>query len=288
MRMAWSIDHVAVSAFDLERTASFYEDVFGMVKTQLKMPDHPETPIKKDQFAHLLDQVGSSLHLINPTPNFFVKFPNLDQNPTGPHVAITVQDLDAIKQQLEAIPWLYSAPREWGPTGYSRVYTDDPYVTTFEPNQRVNDTIETGRDVKVAVPQDDGRAKWWLDHACAPALDVRASAKWLTGAIGLREQTPPAEAHLSSDKFASFPEEDSARLGIQFAHPDVENGHGGAINRYEKGHFGILVEDLDVIRHALEKIKVPFEEGTELAAPGREVIFARDPSRNVVEVGQRD
>jgi catechol 2,3-dioxygenase-like lactoylglutathione lyase family enzyme len=286
--MAWSIDHVAVCAFDIERSAGFYEDVFGMVKTQLKMPDHPETPIKEGQFAHLLDPVGSSLHLIQPTPNFFVRFPKLDQNPTAPHLAVTVSDLDAVKERLDSLGWGYSAPREWGPTGYVRVYTDEPFLNTFEPNQRVNDTAETGRGVKSAAVPDDGRAKWWIDHACVPSLDVRASAEWLTSTLGMKEQSPPADAPVTSSSFAYFPEEDSDRLGIQFATPDVENGDGGAINRYEEGHFGILVEDLDVIRRALEKINVPFEEGTELAAPGREVIFARDPSRNVVEVGQRD
>jgi catechol 2,3-dioxygenase-like lactoylglutathione lyase family enzyme len=289
--MSWSMDHVAICAHDIEASTSFYEDVFGMVTTQLKLTPHPDQPIQPGQFAHILDPTGSSLHLINPTPNFFVKYKKQNQNPTEPHIAITVDSLETVKGKLKEREWLFEAPQEWGPTGYVRLYTDEHFLNIFEPNEKVNETAETGAAAaaKSAALFDDGRAKWWLDHACVPSLDVRRTADWIAHSLGLTETSLPADAGVDTDQFAFFPEDDgSGRLGVHVADPELlEWEQAGPVNPYDRGHFAVAVEDLDAVKAALDARGSRWEPGPEPAAPGREAIYTRDPSRNVVEISPR-
>jgi catechol 2,3-dioxygenase-like lactoylglutathione lyase family enzyme len=288
--MSWSMDHVAICAYDIPSSTAFYEDVFGMVTTQLKLTPHPDQPIKEGQFAHILDPSGASLHLINPTPNFYVRYKKQNQNPTEPHIAITVDSLETVKGKLNEREWLFEAPQEWGPTGYVRLYTDEHFLNIFEPNERVNDTAETGAVAakKTASLFDDGRAKWWIDHACVPSLDVRQTADWIEHSLGFEEAPLPAGAGVDADKFIFFPEQDSDRLGVHVADPDVlEWEAAGPINPYDQGHFAVQVEDLGKVKTALDDRGARWVDGTEPTAPGREVIYTRDPSRNVVEISQR-
>jgi catechol 2,3-dioxygenase-like lactoylglutathione lyase family enzyme len=284
--MSWSMDHVAICAYDIERSTSFYMDVFGMVPTQLKLTPHPDQPIQAGQFTHILDPVGSSLHLINPTPNFFVKYQKQRQNPTEPHIAITVESLETVKGKLNEREWLFEAPQEWGPTGYVRLYTDEHFLNIFEPNERVNDSAETGAAAAAqsAALFDDGRSKWWLDHACVPSLDVARTAEWLEHSLGL-EQAPLAAAEVAADRFAFFPENGGDRLGVHVADPEVVGWEqAGAVNPYERGHFALRVEDLDRVKAALDSRGARWVPGGKPADPGRESIYVRDPSRNVVQI----
>src|ERR1700688_3942440 len=96
--MNWSIDHLAVTAHDWERSVAFYEAAFGMGRTQLKLVDHPDLVTHPEVaeilgpgcFAHMLDPVGSSLHIIKAIPNFYLRYPALEKDVTNTHVAITL------------------------------------------------------------------------------------------------------------------------------------------------------------------------------------------------------
>jgi catechol 2,3-dioxygenase-like lactoylglutathione lyase family enzyme len=272
--MSWSLDHVAIAAHDLPSSVAFYEGVFGMTKTQLKLSDHPEQPIRSDQFAHLLDARGSSIHLINPTPNFAAKFVALDHNPTAPHLAVTVEDLDAVKARLEERAWLYSSPREWGPTGYVRLYTDDPFMNTIEPNQRVD---------AAAAPRVADDQGWVLDHITVRSFDVRRSAAWLSEVVGLPEGD--AEPGRTPEQSASFPDPTAGRIGLEVV--AVPTGEAEPIGPGADRHFAVAVADFDGVHERLVARGAVFADGGGTDRRGRRRLYAYDPSANVVEVLQQ-
>ena len=125
---ATGINHVSISAKNLEESTRFYETVFGMEK------------IATPRFATPVQwlRVGSlQLHLF------------LDENGTAPsrhHLGLTVDDLDAA---YEAVSNLTSA--EWGsqmvelPSGQVQLYFRDPAGNLIELNWPDADTLDRSR-----------------------------------------------------------------------------------------------------------------------------------------------
>jgi catechol 2,3-dioxygenase-like lactoylglutathione lyase family enzyme len=125
---ATGINHVSISARNLEESTRFYETVFGMERIA--------TPIFATPVQWL--RVGSlQLHLF------------LDEGGTAPsrhHLGLTVDDLDAA---YEAVSSLTSA--EWGselvelPSGQVQLYFRDPAGNLIELNWPTADTLDRSR-----------------------------------------------------------------------------------------------------------------------------------------------
>jgi glyoxylase I family protein len=87
------LDHVSVPIRDLARARAFYEDLLGLAQAP-----RPDLGVRGAWYA----VGGAQVHLIE-------RAAPLDGiDPTGPHVALEVPDLAAVKQTLEArgIPYL--------------------------------------------------------------------------------------------------------------------------------------------------------------------------------------
>jgi catechol 2,3-dioxygenase-like lactoylglutathione lyase family enzyme len=135
--MAWSLDHVAIPSYDVPATVAFFRDVFGVARTDFVLAEHARQPdTGEESFAPLEDASGRGIHVLKPVPNFFRRF-GLEVNPAVAHFAITVDDLAPVKRALDEREWLYSEAGEWGPAGFHRMYTQDPFLNTIEINQRI-------------------------------------------------------------------------------------------------------------------------------------------------------
>ncbi|HVC43210.1 MAG TPA: VOC family protein [Candidatus Binataceae bacterium] len=87
--------HVAVRVTDVEKSKNFYEQVIG-----LKTIPRPQIKIPGEWYG-----VGNNqLHIIGGEPRTGI-------DPTGPHMAIEVEDFDATKAKVEelGIPYLDGA-----------------------------------------------------------------------------------------------------------------------------------------------------------------------------------
>jgi lactoylglutathione lyase len=125
---ATGINHVSISARDLEESTRFYESVFGMERIATPLF---ETPVQWLRVGNL------QLHLF------------LDETGTAPsrhHLGLTVDDLDAA---YEAIKQHTSA--EWGsqlvelPSRQVQLYFRDPAGNLIELNWPDADTLDRSR-----------------------------------------------------------------------------------------------------------------------------------------------
>jgi catechol 2,3-dioxygenase-like lactoylglutathione lyase family enzyme len=125
---ATGINHVSISARDLEESTRFYESVFGMERIATPLF---ETPVQWLRVGNL------QLHLF------------LDETGAAPsrhHLGLTVDDLDAAYQAIKE-----HASAEWGsqlvelPSRQVQLYFRDPAGNLIELNWPDADTLDRSR-----------------------------------------------------------------------------------------------------------------------------------------------
>ncbi len=80
---------------------------------------------------------NAGLHLIQPDPEFARKN-HLDHNPSiGGHVALQVDDLDAVIQRLDAAGIPYSLTGTFAIPGMRHLYCYDPSMNLIEINEMI-------------------------------------------------------------------------------------------------------------------------------------------------------
>lgn len=135
--MAWSIHHVNLEARDVRRAAAFYSTVLGMREGAWAFPaSRGYLPGAPDRLALFGDgrDAHSGLHLIRGDPEFAERN-GLAFNPSvGGHVAIRVDDLDAVVARLRAAKIPHSVTGEFAIPGLRHVYLEDPEGNLLEVN----------------------------------------------------------------------------------------------------------------------------------------------------------
>ena len=145
--MSWSIHHVNLPATDVRASADFYTSILGMPEGTWTFPPPEQVghisadPNRLTLFPTRTASKGanSGLHLILPEPEFARKN-GFDHNPSiGGHVAIQVDDLDAVMERLKeaGIPFSY-APTFAIPK-MRHVYVYDPAMNLLEINEVVKE-----------------------------------------------------------------------------------------------------------------------------------------------------
>ncbi len=154
---ATGINHVSISATNLEESARFYEDVFGMERVATPLF---ETPV-------LWLRVGDlQLHLF------------LDESGKAPsrhHLGLTIDDFAAAYDAVREL-----ASDEWGaelvelPSGQVQLYFRDPAGNLIELNWADADTLDRSRypelrrlAEQVAQTAESERAVLYLDRSHA-------------------------------------------------------------------------------------------------------------------------
>ena len=244
--MAWVLDHALLAAHDLPRSVAFYERVLQARATRLDITASPDSAAATTAFAHLLGADGTSLHLARSTPNFHVLYPDLELNATGPHIAVTVDDLAAPRARLESRGWLVMAPRAWGPTGYLRLYTEEPAASLVEINQRM------------AEPPAASTAAWRLHHVSLEAYDLAATTEWFADVLG---------AEVTGGRLT-----DEQGHWLQLRTPDPESWRDPA------RHVGLAVGDVAAVARRLQEAGLAHQHRDDGS------LLAADPSGNVVHL----
>lgn len=145
--MSWTIHHVNLPATDVRASARFYTEILGMGEGTWTFPP-------TDQVGHISadpsrltllpcdtasNGPNSGLHLILPEPEFARKN-GLDHNPSvGGHVAIQVDDLDAVMERLKTAGLAFSYAPTFAIPNMRHVYVYDPAMNLLEINEVVKD-----------------------------------------------------------------------------------------------------------------------------------------------------
>lgn len=141
--MGWSIHHVNLPAPDVRASARFYAEILGLAEGRWVFPPAEQTGHLSDDPARLTifpskgggrgDNGG--LHLIRPEPEF-ARLNGLDHNPSiGGHVAIQVDDLNAVMDRLKAAGIAFSYAPTFAIAGMRHVYVYDPAMNLLEINE---------------------------------------------------------------------------------------------------------------------------------------------------------
>lgn len=141
--MSWAIHHVNLPAPDVRASAAFYRDVLGMAEGAWTFPPAGQVghisadPARLTLFSGATAAQGANagLHLIAPEPAF-ARRNGLDHNPSiGGHVAIQVDDLDAVMARLKAAGIAFSYAPTFAIPGMRHVYVYDPAMNLLEINE---------------------------------------------------------------------------------------------------------------------------------------------------------
>lgn len=145
--MSWSIHHVNLPATDVRASAEFYTKILGMTEAPWTFPPPEQVghisadPKRLTLFPCPTASRGanSGLHLILPEPEFARKN-GFDHNPSiGGHVAIQVDDLDAVMERLKAAGIPFSYAPTFAIPHMRHVYVYDPAMNLLEINEVVKE-----------------------------------------------------------------------------------------------------------------------------------------------------
>jgi len=141
-----TIHHVNLPANDVRASAKFYTEIIGMSEGSWVFPppekvghissDHSKLALLPATTVSQGDNAG--LHLIRPDPEFARKN-QLDHNPSiGGHVALQVDDLDAVIRRLKVAAIPYSLTGTFAIPGMRHVYCYDPSMNLLEINEMIH------------------------------------------------------------------------------------------------------------------------------------------------------
>lgn len=145
--MSWSIHHVNLPATDVRASAEFYTTILGMAEGSWTFPPAEQVghisadPRRLTLFPCTTASRGanSGLHLILPEPEF-ARQNGLDHNPSiGGHVAIQVDDLDAVMERLKGAGIPFSYAPTFAIPHMRHVYVYDPAMNLLEINEVVKE-----------------------------------------------------------------------------------------------------------------------------------------------------
>ncbi len=141
----WSIHHVNLPATDVRASAKFYAEVLGLMEDTWTFPPSEQIGHLSNDPAKLTlfpadtasEGANSGLHIIRPEPEF-ARLNELDHNPSiGGHVAIQVDDLDAVMERLKAAGIAFSYAPTFAIPHMRHVYVYDPAMNLLEINEIV-------------------------------------------------------------------------------------------------------------------------------------------------------
>ncbi|TCR59431.1 VOC family protein [Bosea sp. BK604] len=134
--VSWSLHHVNLNAHNVAESAKFFGEILGLDGGRSRDAIAGVTSNAKTG-AYYFGEGTSGLHICRPDLMLALKH-NMPINPSvGGHVAITVQDLDAVKRRLDAVGIVYADPGSWAIAGLRQIYVCDPSMNVIELNQIV-------------------------------------------------------------------------------------------------------------------------------------------------------
>ena len=292
--MRWSIHHVNLCAPQVARTRWFLKDLLGIPEGTWTYPDAEQL----GEIGHSDDMVAyfgtdnRGIHAVRPIATF-PKDNGLLHNPTiGGHVAISVEDLNTVAQNLDKASIPYSDAGVYAMKGVHQIYVYDPSWNVVEFNQ----VMDTGWPEGVQ-PWETAWG-WGIHHVNLQAHDVRETAAFFTEIAGMTEGAwdrggTQGDFSIDPADLTIFPlggdAAEHANRGLHVIRPDPLFGtrNGFTVNPSIGGHPAFMVPDVHAVMERMRAVQWPFDDAGIYAMPGMHQIYTYDPAMNVIEVNAR-
>ena len=135
----WKLHHVNLQATDVRKSVEFLSTNLGLREGSWRPPDEKgDFSIEpKDLSVFPIGAFNGGLHIIKPDPGFALRN-NFAHNPSiGGHPAIVVQDIQAVKNRLEAENVQVTDAGTYAMRNMHQIYCLDPSGNVIEINQYV-------------------------------------------------------------------------------------------------------------------------------------------------------
>jgi catechol 2,3-dioxygenase-like lactoylglutathione lyase family enzyme len=135
----WKLHHVNLQATDVRKSVEFLSTNLGLREGSWRPPDEKgDFSIEpKDLSVFPIGAFNGGLHIIKPDPGFALRN-NFAHNPSiGGHPAIMVQDIQAVKNRLEAENVQVTDAGTYAMRNMHQIYCLDPSGNVIEINQYV-------------------------------------------------------------------------------------------------------------------------------------------------------
>ena len=133
----WKLHHVNLQAADVRKSVKFIATNLGLKEGSWRAPDGKGdfSIDPRDLSVFPLGGFNGGLHIIKPDPGFALRN-NFAHNPSiGGHPAIVVQDIQEVKNRLEADNVLITDAGTYAMVDMHQIYCLDPSGNVIEVNQ---------------------------------------------------------------------------------------------------------------------------------------------------------
>ena len=271
--MEWMLHHVNVPAHDVGDTAAFLRDVIGLPEGNWTYPETVGELHHDDGGLAYFGIENRGLHVVRSIPSFS-RDNGFFHNPTiGGHFAISVPDVEEVKERLEEAGVLVSDAGVYAMAGIHQIYCYDPSFNLIEINQ-----------IKAPLP-DDAMARQnpssdvALHHVAIPAHDLRESAVFFGQTIGL------GDFEILKGEMAWIVK---GTHGLRLIKPSIAYGrdHGLLINPTLDPYFAMTVPDLQEVMQRLDAAGIDYSHAPPDPLDGTLRIFVYSPSMRLVALHQ--
>ena len=271
--MKWMLHHVNVPAHNVKETAAFLRDIIGLPEGQWIYPDQAGQLHHDDDSIAYFGVENRGLHVVRSIPTFALDN-GFAHNPTiGGHFALSVPDIESVKQRLDQANVLYSDAGIYAMAGVHQIYCYDPSFNVIEVNQIK--TPLSHADIANQLPAADVA----LHHVSIPAHDVRQSALFFDDVIGL------GDSRFDGDALAWFRSGDHS---LRLAKPSATfaRTHELLHNPTLEAYFALTVGDLRRIVDRMIDAGIDFTKPHPDPQDGSERILVYSPSMRLVALYQ--
>ena len=133
----WKLHHVNIQAPDVRKSVEFLATNLGLKEGSWRAPDEKGdfSIDPRDLSVFPLGAFNGGLHIIKPDPGFALRN-NFAHNPSiGGHPAIVVEDIQEVKNRLEAENVLITDAGTYAMVDMHQIYCLDPSGNVIEVNQ---------------------------------------------------------------------------------------------------------------------------------------------------------
>jgi catechol 2,3-dioxygenase-like lactoylglutathione lyase family enzyme len=285
--MGWYVHHVNIPAHNVRESVAFFYKAAGMEECPWAYPDPEKADDGPLDNRASMGEHNRGLHIVTERP-LFAHQNGFMHNPTlRGHFAITVDDLGAVRQRLEAAGISYDDAGVYAMADMHQIYCYDPSFNLVEINQNMGGRAGPAPTADEEHSRVDQPGDWYLHHVNISVVDVRKAAAFYTGILGLKEKSlvqPEAAGNFPVDPeaLAIF---GSDNRGLHLIRPVASwaKDNGLAHNPSVGGHVAICVPDLDRVVANLDTMGVPYSDAGSIAMKDFRQVFCFDPAMNLIE-----
>jgi len=271
--MEWMLHHVNVPAHRVKETAAFLRDVVGLPEGRWIYPEKAGNLHHDEDGIAYFGIENRGLHVVRSIPTF-ARDNGFFHNPTiGGHFALSVNNLDDVKQRLDKAEVFYSDAGIYAMSGIHQIYLYDPSFNMIEVNQIKSQLPER------ALLDQDPVADVPLHHVAIPAHDLRQSADFFSVLLGL------GRFDMVGEDMVCF---EQANGAVRLVKPRVTYAHDHdlLINPTLEPSFAMTMPDLGAIRQRLDDARITYSEAPDDPRDRSDRIFTYTPSLRLVALHQ--